>query len=157
MSEKRYVVRLSGEERMTLIGLVKSEERIPPKRRMRAQVLLKVDEGDEGPGWTDERAAEAFDVHVQTVHAIRKQLVTEGFEVTLTRKRPERPPRPPVVDEAKEETLLAIAQGEAPAGRTRWTLRLLADELVRLEVVDAISHETVRKALKKTRSIRTGK
>ncbi len=157
MSEKRYVVKLSGEERAVLTSLVQSEKRVSRKKRMRAQVLLKVDEGDEGPGWTDERSAEAFDVHVQTVHGIRKQLVTEGFEATLNRKRPERPPRRPVVDEAKEETLLAIAQGEAPEGRTRWTLRLLADELVRLEVVDAISHETVRKALKKTRSIRTGK
>ena len=157
MSEKRYVVRLSEQERADLIGVVNTEERVAKRKRRRAQILLKVDAGEHGPAWTDERAAEAFDVHVVSVQKIRQQLVEEGFEAALNRKRQDPPPRTPVLDEGKERTLLALAQGEPPAGRARWTLHLLADELVRLEVVDAVSHETVRKALKKTRSIPTGR
>lgn len=155
MSEKRYVVRLSEQERADLIGVVNTEERVAKRKRRRAQILLKVDAGEHGPTWTDERAAEAFDVHVVSVQKIRQQLVEEGFEAALNRKRQDPPPRTPVLDEGKERTLLALAQGEPPAGRARWTLHLLADELVRLDVVDAVSHETVRKALKKTRSIPT--
>ena len=157
MSEKRYIVRLSEEERSTLAALLKTEARVSAKKRMRAQVLLKVDAGEHGPAWTDERAAEAFDVHVNTVHAIRRQLVEEGFEATLNRKKQASPSRKRLLDAVGEKELLAIAKSKEPEGRTRWTLHLLADELVRLEVVPSISHETVRKALKKTRSNRTSK
>jgi transposase len=157
MSEKRYIVRLSEDERASLIGVVNTKERVASRKRRRAQILLKVDAGEHGPAWTDERAAEAFDVHVVTVYKIRQQLVMEGFEAALNRKRQDPPPRTPVFDAEKEQTLLALAQGEPPAGRARWTLHLLADELVRLEVVDTVSYETVRKALKKTRSIPTGR
>jgi transposase len=157
MSEKRYIVRLSEQERADLIGVVNTEARVAKRKRRRAQILLKVDAGEHGPAWTDERAAEAFDVHVVSVQKIRQQLVEEGVEAALNRKRQDPPPRTPVFDEGKERTLLALAQGEPPAGRARWTLHLLADELVRLEVVDTVSHETVRKALKKTRSIPTGR
>jgi transposase len=157
MSEKRYIVRLSEQERADLVGVVNTEERVAKRKRRRAQILLKVDAGEHGPAWTDERAAEAFDVHVVSVQKIRQQLVEEGFEAALNRKRQDPPPRRPVLDEGKERTLIALAQGEPPAGRARWTLHLLADELVRLDVVDAVSHETVRKALKKTRSIPTGR
>jgi len=157
MSEKRYNVRLSEQERADLIGVVNTEERVAKRKRRRAQILLKVDAGEHGPAWTDERAAEAFDVHVVSVQKIRQQLVEEGVEAALNRKRQDPPPRKAVFDEGKERTLIALAQGEPPAGRARWTLHLLADELVRLDVVDAVSHETVRKALKKTRSIPTGR
>ena len=157
MSEKRYIVRLSEQERADLIGVVNTEERVAKRKRRRAQILLKIDAGEHGPAWTDERAAEAFDVHVVSVQKIRQQLVIEGFEAALNRKRQDPPPRRPVFDEGKERTLVALAQGEPPAGRARWTLHLLADELVRLEVVDTVSYETVRKVLKKTRSIPTGK
>ncbi len=157
MSEKRYIVRLSEQERTDLIGVVNTEERVAKRKRRRAQILLKIDAGEHGPAWTDERAAEAFDVHVVSVQKIRQQLVIEGLEAALNRKRQDPPPRRPVLDEGKERTLVALAQGEPPAGRARWTLHLLADELVRLEVVDTVSYETVRKALKKTRSIPTGK
>jgi transposase len=156
MSEKRYVVRLSEEERAGLIGVVNTEARVAKRKRRRAQILLKVDVGEHGPGWTDERAAEAFDIHAVSVYKIRQQFVMEGLEVALNRKRQDPPPRTPVFDEEKERTLLALAQGKPPAGRACWTLHLLADELVRLDVVEAVSHETVRKALKKTRSIPTG-
>ena len=157
MSEKRYIVRLSEQERTDLIRVVNTEERVAKRKRRRAQILLKIDAGEHGPAWTDERAAEAFDVHVVSVQKIRQQLVIEGLEAALNRKRQDPPPRRPVLDEGKERTLVALAQGEPPAGRARWTLHLLADELVRLEVVDTVSYETVRKALKKTRSIPTGK
>lgn len=157
MSEKRYIVRLSEQERADLIGLVNTEERVAKRKRKRAQIMLKVDEGEHGPAWTDERAAEAFDVHAMTVCTIRQEFVMEGLEAALNRKRQDPPPRTPVFDEGKERTLLALAQGEPPAGRARWTLHLLADELVRLDVVEAVSHETVRKALKKTHSIPIGR
>lgn len=157
MSEKRYIVRLSEDERASLIGVVNTKERVASRKRRRAQILLKVDAGEHGPAWTDERAADAFDVHEVSVQKIRQQFVNEGLEAALNRKRQEPPPRMPVFDEGKERTLLALAQGDPPAGRGCWTLHLLADELVRLEVVETVSHETVRKALKKTRLIPAGK
>jgi transposase len=153
MPGKRYVVRLSEEERSTLTKVIRAEKGVPPKKRMRAQILLKVDQGEHGPGWTDEQTARALDVHVNSVHAVRQQLVTEGFEQALNRKKQRRPSRVPIFDEAKERTLIATAQGEPPGGRSRWTLHLLADRMVQLEIVEKVSHETVRKVLKKTRSI----
>lgn len=153
MPGKRYVVQLTEDERSTLTRVIRAEKGVPPKKRMRAQILLKVDEGDQGPGWTDEETARALDVHVNSVHAVRKQLVTEGFEQALNRKKQRRPSRPPFFDEAKERTLIAIAQGEPPRGRARWTLHLLADRMVELEIFEKLSHEAVRKVLKKTRSI----
>lgn len=149
MSEKRYVVRLTEEERAHLGALVDSNKRVARKKRMRAQVLLKVDEGEDGPAWTDEKAAEAFDVHVNTVHTIRKQLVLEGFEGALERPKREEPARKPVFDEKSQKKVLTLAVSEPPKGHARWTLRLLADEVVRLEIVESVCHETVRKALKK--------
>ena len=155
MAGKRYVVRLSEDERSTLTKVIRAEKGVPPQKRLRAQVLLKVDQGEHGPGWTDEQVAGALDVHVNTVHAVRCQLVTEGFEQALSRKKQQRASRTPLFDEAKERTLIATAQGEPPQGRARWTLHLLADHMVRLEIVERVSHETVRKVLKKTRSIPT--
>lgn len=149
MSQKRYVVELTEEERSRLATIVHSSKPIARKKRMRAQVLVKVDEGEHGPAWTDERAMEAFDVHGNTVHTIRKQLVVDGFDRALERKRPAEPSRKRVFNGKKEEEVLAVAVGEAPEGHARWTLRLLADEVVRLEIVDSVSHETVRKVLKK--------
>ena len=157
MAGKRYVVRLSEDERSTLAKLVKTEKEVPPKKRMRAQILLKVDQGEHGPGWTDEQVARALDIHVNTVHAVRQQLVTAGLEGALGRKKQQRPSRVPIFDETKERTLIATAQSEPPRGRARWTLHLLADQMVRLEIVEKVSHETVRKALKKTRSIPTAR
>jgi hypothetical protein len=153
MAGKRYIVRLSEEERSTLTKVIRAEKGVPPKKRMRAQILLKVDQGEHGPGWTDEQTARALDVHVNSVHTVRQELVTEGFEQALNRKKQRQPSRVPIFDEAKERTLIATAQGEPPGGRSRWTLHLLADRMVQLEIVEKVSHETVRKVLKKTRSI----
>ena len=152
MSEKRYIVELSEDERSMLTGLTKSEKRIAAQKRTRAQVLLKVDQGPDGPAWTDGQAADAFNTHFKTVVAIRRRLVEEGFERAIERKKQDRPSRAITIDDAAEKELVTIAQSDTPDGRARWTLHLLADRLVELRVVEAVSHETVRKALKKTRS-----
>ena len=149
MSEKRYIVRLTQGEREHLDQVLSSHQRVSSKKRARAQVLLKVDEGAHGPAWTDEKTAEAFDLHVNSVHAIRKDLVLRGFEDVLEPRRPAEPPRKPVFDKKGEQEVLTLAVGKAPDGHVRWTLRMLADEVVRLEIADSVSHETVRKVLKK--------
>jgi transposase len=144
---KKFIVRLSDEERAICQGVIKklkgSSERV-----RRAQILLKADA--DGPAWPDSRIAEAFNCRVQTIENLRKRLVTEGFEAALERKKRKEPPRPPKLDGAGEAKLIAMRLGKPPAGYGHWTLQLLADELVALEVVDSISHETVRTVLKKT-------
>lgn len=148
MADKRYVVELTWEERNILKSLLK-QERLSIKKRMRAQVLLKVDEGEEGPAWSHTRTAEALDVHKNTVTLVAKKLVEEGLEAAICRKKHRRPGRTEVVAGKVEETLVALATGKPPDGHARWTLRLLADRLVDLGEVDSVSHETVRQALKK--------
>jgi len=149
MANKRYVVELAADERDHLHALLK-QKGVVGKKRMRVEVLLKVDEGEWGPGWTHARVAETLEVHVNTVTCIAKKLVEDGFEGAITRKKHRRPGRDFVVAGKVEETLLALATGNPPKGYAHWTLRLLADRLVQLRAVDSISHETVRKALKKT-------
>ncbi len=144
---KKFIVRLSDEERAICQEVVKKLKGSSEKVR-RAQVLLKADA--DGPGWTDSRIAEAFHCRVQTIENLRKRLVTEGFQAALERKKRLEPPTPPKLDGAGEAKLIAMRLGKPPAGYGHWTLQLLADELVALEVVDSISHETVRKVLKKT-------
>ena len=144
---KKYIVRLSDEERQVCKDVIKKLKGTSQKVR-RAQVLLKADA--DGPAWTDERIAEAFNCRVQTIESIRKRFVTESFENALDRKKRETPPTPPLLDGKGEAKLISMRLGKPPAGYGRWTLQLLADELVTLEVVDSISHETVRKTLKKT-------
>jgi hypothetical protein len=104
----------------------------------------------EGPAWPDAKIAEAFGCRVQTVENLRKRLVTQGFEAAVERKPRATPPTPPKLDGEGEAKLIAMRLGKPPAGYGRWSLQLLADELVVLEVVDSISPETVRKTLKKT-------
>lgn len=144
---KKYVVRLSDEERQTCAEVIKKLKGTSQKVR-RAQILLKADA--DGPGWTDARICEAFNCRTQTVENLRKRLVTEGFELALNGKKRANPPTPPRLDGEGEARLIAMRLGKPPAGYGRWTLQLLADELVELEVVESISHETVRKTLKKT-------
>jgi hypothetical protein len=114
----------------------------------RAQILLKADA--DGPGWPDVRVADAFNCRVQTIENLRKRLVTEGFALALEGKKRREPPTPCTLDGEAEAKLLAMRLGKPPAGYGHWTLHLLADELVALEIVDSLSHETVRKVLKKT-------
>ena len=149
MMAKRYVVRLSEEEKKQLTSLL-GKKVLASKKRMRAQVLLKADASAEGPAWIDSRMAEAFDVSVVTVEKIRKSYVLEGLEATIERKKQCRPSRQPVLDGQKEARLVALCCGTVPAGHGRWTLRLLADKLVELQIVEKISQETVRQTLKKT-------
>lgn len=149
MAHKRYVVELTSDERSQLRAVLK-QQRVAAKKRMRAQVLLKVDEGEEGPGWAHVRAAEAFDVHVNTITSVARKLVQEGFAAALNRKKHKRPGRTEIIVGEVEETLVALATGKPPEGRAHWTLRLLADHLVQLQVLKSVSPETVRKALKKT-------
>ena len=145
--EKKYVVRLTSEERERLKALV-SRGRASARKIGRAQVLLKVDA--DGPNWTDQQAADAFSIRANTVADIRRRCVEEGLDGALDRKRPDEPPTRRKLDGAGEARLIAMACGEPPEGRARWTLRLLAGQLVELAIVDGISHETVRQTLKKT-------
>ncbi len=149
MSTKRYMVRLTQRERDHLNGFLSSNQKVARKKRIRAQVLLKVDQGEHGPAWTDEKAAEAFDLHVNSVHAMRRDLVVRGLEEGLERQKQAVPRRKPVFDAKGEKEVLTLAVSKAPKGQARWSLRLLADEVVRLDIVESVSHETVRKVLKK--------
>jgi len=146
---KRYIVKLSDEEKRQLVGLL-GRKVLSAQKRKRAQVLLKADASPEGPAWTDSRIAEALDVCVVMVENLRQSYVLEGLEATIERKKQCRLSRPPVLDGATEARLVALCCGTVPAGHGRWTLRLLADKLVELQVVESVSHETVRQALKKT-------
>ena len=144
---KKYVVRLTAEEREYL-GSIASKGRADARKIIHAQVLLKADA--DGPGLTDVEVAEMFSVHENTVRSIRERFVLEGQESALDRKKRAEPPCEPKLDGACQARLTAIACSTPPPGRARWTLRLLGDRLVELKVVDSISRETVRKALKKT-------
>ena len=145
---KKYIVRLSGEERQTCQEVVKKLKGTSQKVR-RAQTLLKIDA--DGPAWTDARTAEAFCCRVQTIENLRKRVVSESFELTLHGKKRRDAPTLPKLDGVGEAKLIAMRLGKPPTGYGRWTLQLLADELVALEVVESICPETVRKTLKKTR------
>lgn len=148
----KYVVRLDEFERGRLQEMV-DRGRGSKTIRNRALILLKADEGDQGPGWPDTKIAEAFDVGVRTVERTRQLLVLEGFEAVLARKpSPNRQYRK--LDGAQEAELVRLACSKPPAGRARWTLQLLADRLVERRVVTAIGREAVRTTLKKTTSSR---
>jgi hypothetical protein len=143
-----YRVSLTEEQRAELRGLIGSG--VAPARMLtRARVLLKADHGEGGPGWADAAIAGALDIDPSTVQRVRRRFVAEGLAAALERKRPDRVYER-VLDGAREAKLIALACSAAPDGADRWSLRLLADELVRLEVVETISHETVRQTLKKT-------
>lgn len=144
--QKKYIVRLSQEERELCEQVVDKLKGTSQKVR-RANVLLKVDA--DGPAWTDSRIAEAFRCRVQTVENIRKKCVLEGFQAALEHKKPLTPPAT-LLDGDQEAKLIAARLGPPPKGYANWTLRLLARQAVALEIVQTISHETVRRTLKKT-------
>ncbi len=144
-----YRVVLSDAQRAELNDLVHIG--VAPARMItRARILLKADHGEAGPGWSDAAIVGARDVNASTVLRVRRQVATEGLSATLERKRPDRIYER-TMDGEQEARLIAIACSAAPDGADHWSLRLLAEEVVRLEVVPAISYETVRRTLKKTR------
>jgi DNA-binding transcriptional ArsR family regulator len=150
---KHYHVRLSESERAHLQELIAAG--MAPARKLRhARILLKADEGADGPAWVDARIAEAVEVSQPTVSRVRKQYVEEGLEAALHRRAPTRVYERKL-DGVQEARLIALACSTPPPGQARWSLRLLADKLVDLEIVDAVSYRTVGRVLKKTRSART--
>lgn len=145
--QKKYIVRLTDEERAELVQVVKKLKGTSQKVR-RAQILLKADA--EGPNWTDRQIAEAFGCRVQTVEKIRQRLVEQGFRETLEGAKREKAPREKLLSGDQEARVIAMRLSSPPKGYSTWTLRLLARKVVELEIVDSISHETVRQTLKKT-------
>jgi transposase len=145
--KRKYVARLTPEERRELTDLVNKGKTAAHKIK-HANVLLKIDA--DGPEWSDRQAAEAFGCSERTVFSIRQRLVEEGLEAALGRKKRERPPIEPMLDGEKEARLVQIACSEPPQGRARWTLKLLAAEMIELEIVESISPQTVMRTLKKT-------
>lgn len=146
--EAKHVVRLTIEERKQLQTLITKGGRSAAVLK-RARILLKADEGEDGPAWSDDRVAEFAEVSLSTTHRIRQRFVDEGFEAALLRK-PATDRQYRKLDGQGEAHLIALTCSAPPEGRVRWTLRLLADRLVALEVVDEISGESVRRTLKKT-------
>ena len=147
---KKYIVRLSGEERQSLSTLVSSGKG-PARMFTRARILLKADVSTDGPGWPDEKIADALDITIQTVERVRKQLVEEGLEAVLSRRKYVQKVSRKKFDGDAEAHLVALACSEAPEGYARWSLRVLAGRMVELGYVESISHEAVRRTLKKTR------
>ena len=147
MPQKRYIVRLTAQEREICQQTVRKLNGSSEKVR-RAQILLKADA--DGPAWTDQRVAEAFSCRTKTVENIRQRCVQEGFEQALERKRRASPPVPKLLAGEQESQVIALRLGPPPKGYANWSLRLLARRVVELAIVESISHETIRRTLKKT-------
>lgn len=145
--QKKYIVRMTAEERDTLEKVVKNLAGGHEKVR-RAQILLKADA--DGPAWCDSRIAEAFGCRRQTVETLRQRFVEAGFQATLDRKRRVDPPIEKLLDGEQEAKIIAKRLGPPPTGYANWTLRLLARKVVELGIVETVSYETVRRTLKKT-------
>ncbi len=143
---KKYIVRLSKEERSLLQSIVKKLKGTYQKVR-RAQILLKADIN--GPNGSDARIAEALSCRTRTIENVRRRLVTEGLDAVVNRKKRDTPPRPKILDAKQEAQIIALRLGKPPKGFANWSLRLLAEQVVTLEIADSISHETVRRTLKK--------
>ena len=146
---KRYKVTLEAEERQYLHDLI-AAGKAAARKLAHARILLKADAAEGGPAWPDGRIADALEVSTDTVGRVRRRFVEMGLDAALDRKPRERPPRQIKLDGRAEARLIALACSTPPDGRAVWTMQLLADKLVELEVVDSISDETVRLALKKT-------
>lgn len=145
MPSKKYIVTLSAEERKELKEVI-SAKICNKEKRLRAYILLKA---DKACGWSDEKIKDAYGGSISKIECLRKRLVEKGFDAALNRKKSLSCGRSSKIKGDEEAHLIALCCGDAPEGRSRWTLRLLADKLVELEIVDSISHESVRKALKK--------
>ena len=146
----RYRVTLTVEERAELKALTRAATKTTGKRFLYARALLLCDRGSDGPGWTVARVAEALGVSIRTVERLKRRFVEQGLEFALERKRRVRPPREVIFDGVFEARLVALACSQAPPGRKRWTLRLLAEKVVELGWVERVSVMTVQRTLKKT-------
>ena len=153
MPKKKYLVTLTPDERDHLDTLL-HKGKASALVLTRARILLKADQTDGGPAWPDDRIAEALDVGERTISRVRRRFVERGFEDCLRRKPQDKPSRERKLDGKAEAKLIALACSDPPDGQAVWTMQLLADKLVELEVVDAVSDETVRRVMKKTRSSR---
>ena len=153
MSRKKYVVEFSKDEREHFEALI-SKGKSSAKAILKARILLKADQGPLGPSWTDDRIVEALDSNASMVTRVRRQLVEEGLEAVLARKKRATPPITPIFDGEAQARLIALACSEPPAGHARWSIRLLADKVVELEIVETAHFNTVGRALKKTISNR---
>ena len=153
ISVKKYVVRLSAGEREHLQALIR-KGKSPAKRLLKARILLKADVSEAGEGWSDSRIIQALDTSASMIYRVRKQLVEEGFETVLSRKRRMTPPVAAIFDGEKEAKLIALACSKPPKGRARWTLRLLESKVVELGIVERASNSTIGRTLKKTVSSR---
>ena len=145
---KKYIVTLTADERQALSDLI-AAGKAAAQKLAHARILLKADAADGGPAWPDGRIAEALEISVATIERVRQRFVEDGLEAALVRKKQSRPSREPTLDGAAEARLIALACSPPPDGRKAWTMKLLADKLVELEVVPSISDETVRRCLKK--------
>ncbi len=148
---KKYVVRLSGEERERLETLIR-KGKSPARLLLKARILLKADVSESGEGWSDNRIIRALDTSASMVYRVRMQLVEEGFEAVLSRKQRATPGVARIFDGEKEAKLIALACSKPPKGRVRWTLRLLENKVVELNIVDRASDSTIGRTLKKIRS-----
>ena len=148
--KKKYIVTLTGAERRMLQEML-SRGKAAARKLMHARILLKADAGPDGPGWDDDTIAQGLEVGRATVERVRKEFVEEGTEAALTRRRPRRQYER-TLDGDGEAHLVALACQKPPEGRSRRTLRLLADRMVQLEYVEQVSYQTVRRTLKKTNS-----
>ncbi len=145
---KKYVVRLSAEERDELEALIR-KGKSPARRLLKARILLKADVSQSGSGWNDSQIIEALETNASMVYRVRKQLVEEGFEAVLLRKQRATPAVPRIFDGEKEAKLIALACSQPPKGRARWTLRLLETKVVELGIVNRASDSTIGRVLKK--------
>jgi hypothetical protein len=150
-SIKKYVVRLSADERETLESLIHKGKR-PAAQILKARILLKADVSEAGEGWSDGRIVKALDTSLSTVFRTRRQLVEEGFEAVLNRKHSPNSARRRIFDGAAEAKLIALTCSPPPKGRVRWTLVLLEDKVVELNIVDRASDNTIGRTLKKISS-----
>ena len=150
---KKYIVTLTAEERQQLSDLI-ATGKAAARKLAHARVLLHADAAADGPAWTDQRIAEAVAVGRATVERVRQRFVEQGLDAALNPQKPDRPGRRRKIDGHAEARLIALACSAPPQGRKEWTMQLLADKLVELEVLDSVCDETVRRALKKTRSSR---
>ena len=156
MANKRFVVKLSSEERKCLEAKI-SKGRTSAKIILKARILLKADQSEEGAGWTDEKICKALDTNIAMVTRVRSKFVNEGLHAVFARKKRETPPVQPIFDGERQAQLIALACSKPPPGYARWTLRLLADKVVERKIVATAHFNTVGRALKKTISSRTSR